>query len=86
VGQIWHLAIPTSNCPASPGTRRERSASPAAMAYGHPRLKPAESRRVSATVEIDLLNGTLATNVAAATRFFRDLTAPCVGADDSKPT
>jgi len=32
--------------PALPGTRRERSASPPAMAFGHSRLNPAESRRV----------------------------------------
>jgi hypothetical protein len=31
--------------PASAGTRRERSAWPAAMAFGHSRLNPAESRR-----------------------------------------
>jgi hypothetical protein len=36
---------PLPDCPASSGTRRERFASPPAMACGHPRQNPAESRR-----------------------------------------
>ena len=44
--QVSGLAHPRfPNSPASTGTRRERSASPAAMACGHSRLNPAESRR-----------------------------------------
>ena len=42
---ISNSSSPLYHCPASAGTRRERFASPAAMACGHPRLNPAESRR-----------------------------------------
>jgi hypothetical protein len=37
---------PLSDYPASTGTRRERYASPMAMACGHSRQNPAESRRL----------------------------------------
>ena len=42
---FWVGSSPLPNSPASTGIRRERSASPAAMACGHSRLNPAESRR-----------------------------------------